>query len=948
MRKQLLKGTSGLMTLAVILIMVSTPLATADTMSQTVTPMYMITDQSIEQLNIVAGIGNAVLVNLVILGGPALYPFDVTDDALDKTSAWMFYMGDMSEYDSYLTRRPLTVPDNATLLLAYPDTYSASVSEAYALEAAYLFSEHYGISLYWFAAVHEGGQYIYGFNGPMSASAYAASITDVENFGSGGYDDLIDVMPLDTAPVSAVAYGKYTVRFGVTVPFHSALYVDANGITSVGDQFTLSTDSLFGESVDPDTTIAGYSQTMFYFPYVLNVNEIVPDTTNPVPQLTGIFKWEQRNWWSGGIGSQADLKVGFTIDGDELATWPNPQVTMGYDPSVLLNDGTLNMTYSVDNIGSETAYDIDLKYPLGRDFLEFFNNTESLPKMWVIKDEFYFDETFSTTFKLEVVASGDTEDLGVTGQTVDWLYLNGWYRNVADDELAVWDGATTEFDLGTKSFSVTLPVIGTKTVDITIKITNPDGFLSTALPELGRLRDLIDLDSIPVSDLAALQEALGAQLYTEAIKSSVVVFNDTLHAIYEQKEIMQFNFGSFALESEYIDYAQWGVPGGHTEYFLHAVIDELAPGAEASLWWAIENMPAEIDEFALPKFNLVPVLTSPDGYDSYAGNITSYAFDYLDVMQYFFAIMDFHARPMSWYYRDYAATPIDLRAIPSLQYGSQYAASIGMKFTYEDSNGFGYWGMSNGLNLQLADDEAVLISTTTLDKQVYFVGDEFTAEVAVQNIGNIDATNVHVYLVHARLGRYNNLEDVSVIYDESVGTVAAGATETVSYTDIAVSYVGYHPMLAIVTFESDADHEVEEVTDFFNIGVDEWIAGGHTYEWTTSTLTGAILLPPTDNLVPAFPQPQLEFDIDVSIISVDPTFQFTYDVTITNVGNAATDITFIQYYNDAELTLGAYSATLGNNPVHATTPVGNLRVTGIHLEPTESVTISMTFTVDEG
>ncbi|MCG3219520.1 MAG: hypothetical protein H7643_11085, partial [Candidatus Heimdallarchaeota archaeon] len=57
MRKQLLKGTSGLVTLAVILIMVSTPLATADTMSQTVTPHYMITDQSIEQLNIVAGIG---------------------------------------------------------------------------------------------------------------------------------------------------------------------------------------------------------------------------------------------------------------------------------------------------------------------------------------------------------------------------------------------------------------------------------------------------------------------------------------------------------------------------------------------------------------------------------------------------------------------------------------------------------------------------------------------------------------------------------------------------------------------------------------------------------------------------------------------------------------------------------------------------------------------------
>jgi hypothetical protein len=412
---------------------------------------------------------------------------------------------------------------------------------------------------------------------------------------------------------------------------------------------------------------------------------------------------------------------------------------------------------------------------------------------------------------------------------------------------------------------------------------------------------------------------------------------------------MVFNFGDFTLESEWIDYSEWGVEGGHDEYFLHAVIDELPAGATDELWWGIENMPAEVDKFALPKFTLETVTTTPGGFESRAGNITSYEFNYLDVMQYFFALMDFHARPMSWYYRDAASTPIDLHAIPSLQYGNQFAASIGMKFTYEDDNGFGYWGMSNGLNLQLADDEAVLISTTELDKQVYFVGDEYTATVDVENIGNIDATNVHVYLVHARLGMHNNLVDVDVFYEEHIGTVAAGTTESVSYTDIAVSYVGYHPILAIITFESDADHEVEEVTDFFNIGVDEWIAGGHTYEWTTSTLTGAILLPPTDNLVPAFPQPQLEFDIDVAIVSVTPTFQFTYDVTITNVGDAATDIAFIQYYNDTELTLEDYaSSQVGNVLKNSLVPIGNLRVTGIHLEPTESVTISMTFTVTEG
>ena len=91
--------------------------------------------------------------------------------------------------------------------------------------------------------------------------------------------------------------------------------------------------------------------------------------------------------------------------------------------------------------------------------------------------------------------------------------------------------------------------------------------------------------------------------------------------------------------------------------------------------------------------------------------------------------------------------------------------------------------------------------------------------------------------------------------------------------------------------------------------------------------------------------------LDITIswnCSVSPTFEFVYDVTITNVGDAATDIAFIQYYNDSELTPVDWSKTLGNNPVHATTPVGNLRVTGIHLEPTENVTISITFVVLEG
>jgi len=611
--------------------------------------------------------------------------------------------------------------------------------------------------------------------------------------------------------------------------------------------------------------------------------------------------------------------VVYTVNHEELASTPRVSVNMEYDQELLNTEGTLQMEYNVTNTGTETANNITISYPLGPDFVDMITNS---PILFKLRDDVTIDEEFystvNATLNIEYGGSlaGLVENFSVD---VEVLVFDGWYRNITDNSLSFWNESMKEVivnydfqEFSTEEFGI--PGNGTVMVNATLK---SDEGLNTILVWLVyyylNKTDLTEY--ILDGNFDQLVVDYGDALW-RGIEMSVLAIQATL---YEEQTLFDPNLQDF----QYVERIVGPRGYEHTEYFLEAVIPSLAPNESVTLSWAIENITSMDMEFGVMRGEEIP--------GSSAVKLITEKHNYFEMMQMLLGFADdagqlAYGRPISWY---------DEMA--------EAWISVGARFRYSDPEGFEYFGWSNGINFQLADDEAVLNVHVDLDKVSYKVGDPVTITGYIKNTGDIAAHNVQLYLYHGRMGNNWQIEDPDLFYYEEVGIVENGTSYEFTAEVDANSFLGIHPVYAVVEFDSDYGQEPLPVYNFWEPNITaEFEGAAQTHEIVLSNMAWGLLLPTTEDRRPAFPQPVLSVETNVEILIPDSgAWEITVTLTITNVGDAETHITVTQFYNQTELELLSKSTTKGSISNGTYFGMGFIRVEGITLNPGDSVTITM-------
>ncbi|MDH5401524.1 MAG: DUF11 domain-containing protein, partial [Candidatus Heimdallarchaeota archaeon] len=864
---------------------------------------------NIEFANVAAGIGTATYSSVFVFGGHdgSALPVAVDGAGFAETTAWFIAYINQTEFSTYLNRAPAPVSgaDGLSLTLTYPESTSAAAALGYAGSAAASFESVYGVTFNLISFTTSGAKVVVWHT---ETAPFASVAGHVETATSNGYASLFDTNTVTTSPVGWAGYGVRTI-VNQKVGMLGMGWVNPNGITQSGSVYTLSSSNIFGSVISPNTGF-GLSRIKYSFPYPITpvTNGITPVTSNPLPHVTGVMQWDQRHPITGySLGSAANYQVDYTLGMD--VAFPNVQNEMVVDQALLESQGILDVTFNLENIGGANATDIGVHLPVG-DYFPMLNNSDL--KIWSIRPEYDLDETFTTTISIK------TEVGGVVTSTDTLVVVSGWYVNAGTSNLAHWNTGTTSLVLA----SQTVLTVTTK-----LLLDAPQG-----LPQF--LLDAINAHlTLPVTDLSVVGDALPN------------ILNDTFWngftTIYQQQSIFNVDLGDFTLEER-----QFGTSSDNAVnvWFLSANVDVLTPGQTTSLNFRVTDIPTAssgLYDFALMK------LRSEQGTNFPYANISSSTQNYEDFMQYLFELHSFDGRPLSFGFD----TNIQFGPLAApMTYTHANYFSYGAFVSYANDQGFPFFGMSNGQNVQIADDESLVSATVSLDQQVYNPGDTKTITTNLR-VSGTEASNVVVHLYQASLGRDWRFERVEKVGEINAGNLAASVTPYSYTTQItADSYLGYSPVFAVVEFDSDAGQGPEPVTDFFEMGVTSFEAGGEAHHILLSTLTGSLLVDAdATELNPSIAVPRVELTTSTDPVDTSSLYvgdQFTVTVTMTNVGEAETTAYYGQAYETAGLTLVDYTYTTGAVGVDDTFgDYGFIGVGSINLGVGASATVTMTFEV---
>jgi hypothetical protein len=886
---------------AALVLLISSPVAAAPTLNS-VNLNTLSTEPSLEFIQLIPGKDSAVLTNI--------YAFGATDTMADDSasglagaSEWLVLYGNQANFADHLNRIPMEIPDGLLLIVSY----DKADGFADAANAKAHFEAEYGVTMLHVDDEVSSGHSKYVFWAEPSAALFSAVAADAEAVSSDGFSASMSASLVTAAPVGWAGYGVRHLD-GARISVHGMGFVDPNGITTSGTIHTLSTMNVLGagvSSLDPNSF--GLSRIEFKFPYTISPvpNGISPTTTNPLPHVTGQMVWDLRHpgFTTGSLSGNFEVQFEVGLD----AAFPLVTNELSIDKNELDTNGNLNVVFDLTNTGAEVATDVTMSFPLGPNF-DKINNSEI--DIYRVKSAYEINSTFQTVF---------SASLNIAGTDVfnyDAFTLTGWYDLAGTDNPAIWVG-----EGGTSQTLYSDSYLG-QTITFVLSTTN--GMPAT-------LDSLITSQLVPALAGVTPQEAVTGGL-GDVVKSNLKpMLNDTFWSafttIYEAVDSFNFDKGSFDVIKEEV---RVGPSEHREEWFLRAVVPSIAAnGGTAQLSFSITDIPVASDPLAFMKF--VPSQTA-EGLPK--AELISEVSNYNEVLQYIFQVVGFDGRPISF------QLPDELRYhFNAFEPGS--VGSIGAPFTWKNSNGYPFFGLSNGLNLQVADDEAMIKATVNLDKTVYNVGDTVTMTIDVTNIGNTAADNVKVHLLHTTLGKdwylWERLESIAV---EEIGSLAAGASQQVVVTRVANSYLGYHPVFAVVEFDSDLVGDTAEVPDFLDHYPGDMVkfeAAGRTHHYVSSTLSGALLLPAVQSQTPAIPEPRLE----VSTTSEGD--EVTY--TITNVGDASTAVTFVQNYDNEALTVSNDDVvvTPSTADVSVVNSAGVILVDDVTLAPGDVLEIKVTY-----
>lgn len=867
-----------------------------------------------EEVKVVAGIDNAAFVQLSFEGGSDINPVASSD--LSSADAWIFAMGNQSEFIGRLLRRPLPFPDGATLLLNLPTNDITT-----ALAVANDFNTHYGIGLLWasYYILPDGG-HVFLFNSQAEADAINQFGADVAASLKSGYSDCFSASAYDAAIVKLSLIGGYDA-----VPFAIISYVDDNGVvgdTTAGTDLSVSTGDMFGGLAEAATG-AGYSAVKFRFPYTITPTSISPRAHNVAPQLTGRMDWYSRGF--GFVMGAVDYNVEFTTSFSQYATAPNVQVQTEYDPLLMQSGGELRVDYNVTNIGQSDAHNVTIGYHIGQlaDFMDEINNVQ-LPKM---KDDLIIDETHTAGFNLTVTVETTGAYPSSDSETWHILDVDGWYHNTTSDTTFDWDYSFTELDIA--SFSQSYNILGfTGDVITTVTLEGDNGISEIALATMTEVLEYAQ-PTIPTGETspAAILENVIGQMEDYAWYAVGTAAKALYLAVYVNTTLLNWDEASdFVLD------------GGMVKAFIEGPI---APGESVYVDWGLLDVPSEGQRFATINFH--------QAAPGEAVQMVTEEYDFLDVMRFLLAALESEFGQ---------GTITSGRFVSHLKefHGEDYWVSGGARFHYQDDNGFGYFGFGNGVNYQFGDNNPAIKATVAMNQLSYTVGDNVEITVRVENTVNstgmtpeeitaYTATDMGVHLIHGRLGHDWNMEDPQWFAYVPVGDLAPGEVFTEVVTVVGNSFLGAHPIVAAVEFTSDAgEGAYEAFNPFWDMSFD-WEAAGEAKELVYSTMTVGLLLPDHEATRPSFPQPVLDVETTVDINTAVYPWQVTVRYEVTNVGD---DDTYLSMYQLVDTNIWSKLDFVSSQGATTEETIGDmlfLVATNIHLDVAESFTFTVVLEV---
>jgi len=296
---------------------------------------------------------------------------------------------------------------------------------------------------------------------------------------------------------------------------------------------------------------------------------------------------------------------------------------------------------------------------------------------------------------------------------------------------------------------------------------------------------------------------------------------------------------------------------------LNATIPVLNPGENITLSFAIENFPSDTE------YIFIPIQNPFNQTEIHVVNMT--IVDYLQILG---STLHLPEDQLTW-------THLFLEPV------------MGTAFVYEDADGTEFMGITNGLVIQIYDDEAVLVGKVTLDKDVYRFGENATFTLELTNVGDANATNVNYSFGHAFVTDRFDLSYVNLIPGSEgvVPLIKPGETVVVQHEQPVITNVGLHPVFAVFNYTSDeAAHPKYDI--FGQVG----------HPAVASSMDFGIVLPPPHKEVsqePTYPTPEVEVNLEIlgytpGVTEVGDELLIRYNIT--NVGDEDTNIIMLQRF----------------------------------------------------
>jgi len=807
-----------------------------------------------EKMEVIAGKDESIIANLVLEGGTIEIPFDLTHSVFASITQIDFIISDQSNFASVWTNPLWKTPDGLVVRIKAKTTSQTGIDSISYFVKTLIF-QSYGVNLSIYNLVQ-----VSPTETTISLVADSASIDSLTVFSEIfspylgiGYGNMGDII------LELLQYSSPTIY-----AFGYSLHKQRGSVNRIIRSAMVAIEN----SIELDGDLRTFNVESALG------SEIIPDPSAFVSKfsfelpfyanITGVSP-NPDNVASNGTGSfewilKFSLFTKYPVFNSEISYYPSTLDAINYPIVMVTNSYSDQLLENQGILNMTYTFQNVGSSPAYDTTIRFPIPEELEPYIFanitapVLKEDIKVDEVFSSFIELEIDY--------IETYNIPILDVNGWYSNTTSLDLARWmDNSSIVID-------------DYVTLECSQGISSD---LYTAVES--RIQPILDSYDIVyiLSHYSTFEPIIKDALSEAVLEAYNIVFNE----LYVEQPLFRYNSTDFTLVN-----STFGS-------YLECIIPTINVNETYEKFWTIIDIPTSDD-----KFGATSVSTEQIGLNEYAVFTTTES-DYKAMMLALLAESNTAGRFLSTYDSE-----------------SDTFVSLGSRFTYTDGSEREYYGLTNGLNFQIGDDEAVLQSSLYSKESVYSVGDEVNFILNITNVGTLDAYDIHVDIVNIKLNYLWSPTDVIVVKSFEIDQIIIGENLTYDFSVTANSYIGLNTYVALISFTSDKDQEPTTVEDPWSGIITQWPFGGEASNLVSSTLTFGILIPPVSlrNLSrPSFPLPEIA--VDSSYQLSDDNTSITVEYEITNEGLSPTIVSVYQFLDPSQYSLDSALCSYHHNLV---------------------------------